>query len=245
MLIGMGGIFEFQRWLYSAAIEALNGLRTAGLAGLPGLIGAAFGFGMVTLRRSPATASRCSPLTMPAMDDCRSARVQHDFDSYTYRVRRRARSRWFRHSATDDRRGRPCPGAGVCEPGADRAVGLRLLWRAFRPHSHNHNRSGAALAVVTGMVPCPLTTFIMTYAVANGVVAAGLILSGTFAAGMVVTVAAFPLLTVLLRTRLLPMMAQSEGWRQKIGHLLEVTAAIAVIALGLWPLLQGRLLAGI
>ena len=38
---------ELQRWLYASAIGALNGLRTAGLTGLPPLIAAAFGFGML------------------------------------------------------------------------------------------------------------------------------------------------------------------------------------------------------
>ncbi|MCK1414846.1 hypothetical protein IVB55_18070 [Bradyrhizobium sp. CW4] len=40
-------IFELQRWLYSGAVEALNGLRDAGIAGVPALIGTAFGFGML------------------------------------------------------------------------------------------------------------------------------------------------------------------------------------------------------
>lgn len=245
MLIGMGGIFELQRLLYSAAIEALNGLRTAGLAGLPGLIGAAFGFGMV---HALLPGHGKSVLASYYAGD---GRFLGALGSSTILILTHVGSAVVLVLGGFVILQRTIAGAGRA-PALEYAsqaliglVGLWLLWRAFRPHSHNHNRSGAALAVVTGMVPCPLTTFIMTYAVANGVVAAGLILSGTFAAGMVVTVAAFPLLTVLLRTRLLPVMAQTEGWRQKIGHLLEVTAAIAVIALGLWPLLQGRLLAGI
>jgi nickel/cobalt transporter (NicO) family protein len=118
------------------------------------------------------------------------------------------------------------------------AVGLWMLWRAFRPHDHDHERSGPVLALVAGLVPCPLTTFIMTYAVANGLVVSGLILSGTFGIGMVATVAIFPLLAVLFRTRLLPVMARTETVRRRIGHLLEVGAALAVIFLGLWPLLR-------
>jgi nickel/cobalt exporter len=47
MLMIMGTIFELQRWLYTGALEALNAMRTAGVAGLPALIGAAFGFGML------------------------------------------------------------------------------------------------------------------------------------------------------------------------------------------------------
>ena len=52
MLMIMGTIFELQRWLYTGALEALNAMRTAGVAGLPALIGAAFGFGMLHATRS-------------------------------------------------------------------------------------------------------------------------------------------------------------------------------------------------
>ena len=43
----MGSTFELQRWLYAGAIDALHGLRMAGLGGLPVLVTAAFGFGML------------------------------------------------------------------------------------------------------------------------------------------------------------------------------------------------------
>jgi nickel/cobalt transporter (NicO) family protein len=116
-------------------------------------------------------------------------------------------------------------------------IGLSLLWRALHPSSHRHAGSGIALGFVTGLVPCPLTTFIMSYAAAKNLIGAGLILSGTFAIGMIATVAAFPLVAVLLRTRLLPLMARTEGLRFWIGRGLEFVAALAVILLGLWPIL--------
>jgi ABC-type nickel/cobalt efflux system permease component RcnA len=84
----------------------------------------------------------------------------------------------------------------------------------------------------------PLTTFIMTYAVVHGIVAAGLVLSATFAAGMIVTVATFPALTVHFRTKLLPLMARTESLRARTGHVLEFTAAFGVIVLGFWPLIR-------
>ncbi|MFG1260998.1 hypothetical protein V5F79_27295 [Xanthobacter flavus] len=43
----MGTILDLQRWLYGGALDALNALRTVGVGGLPVLIGAAFGFGML------------------------------------------------------------------------------------------------------------------------------------------------------------------------------------------------------
>lgn len=113
--------------------------------------------------------------------------------------------------------------------------GLWLLYRALRPHSHDAGHSGLALAVVAGLVPCPLTTFIMTYAAANGAVVAGLVLSGTFAAGMIVTVAAFPLLAVMLRTRAVPSVLPHQ-WRHGAVRMLEIAAALAVTATGGWQM---------
>src|SRR5712692_165491 len=46
------------------------------------------------------------------------------------------------------------------------AIGIWLLLRALR-HSHAHAEAESrTLAFATGMVPCPLTTFIMVYATA-------------------------------------------------------------------------------
>jgi ABC-type nickel/cobalt efflux system permease component RcnA len=45
-------------------------------------------------------------------------------------------------------------------------IGAFLLWRSTRDEHHMHERDGRTLAFVTGMIPCPLTTFIMSYALA-------------------------------------------------------------------------------
>jgi nickel/cobalt exporter len=233
----MRTIFELQRWLYAGAVDALNALRTVGLAGLPALIGAAFGFGML---HALLPGHGKSILTSYYAGD---GRFLGALGSSTILIVTHVGSAVVIVLSGFAILQQTIGGAGRA-PALEHAsqflivlVGLWLLWRAFRPHSHDHDRSGPALAFVTGLIPCPLTTFIMTYAVANGLVVSGLILAGTFAAGMVVTVATFPLLAVLLRTRLLPMMTRTEIWRGRIGHGLEIGAALAVMLLGLWPLL--------
>jgi hypothetical protein len=40
------------------------------------------------------------------------------------------------------------------------AIGLWLLFRALRSHDHEHATDGRVLAFATGLVPCPLITFI-------------------------------------------------------------------------------------
>jgi nickel/cobalt exporter len=54
-------------------------------------------------------------------------------------------------------------------------IGAFLLWRSLRgSHAAQTEDSGKTLAFVTGLIPCPLTTFIMSYALARGLLAAGL-----------------------------------------------------------------------
>jgi hypothetical protein len=68
-------------------------------------------------------------------------------------------------------------------------------------------------------------------------VGAGLILSRTFAVGMIVTVAAFPLLAVGLWTWALPAaLAFSPQWRHGAVRTLEVAAALAIMAVGGWQM---------
>jgi len=119
-------------------------------------------------------------------------------------------------------------------------IGLWLLSGALRHrHHHSDNRNGLALAFATGLVPCPLTTFIMVYAVSNGAIAAGLILSGSMALGMVTTIAAFAVAAVLFRDRFFHFLALTTGVRERVGQAMELIGATAIFGFGLW-LLLGR-----
>src|SRR5262249_32069731 len=54
------------------------------------------------------------------------------------------------------------------------AVGIWLFVVAIRHDHGDSQRKGGILAFVTGLIPCPLTTFIMVYAAANGAILIGL-----------------------------------------------------------------------
>ena len=66
-------------------------------------------------------------------------------------------------------------------------IGAYLLWAAFN-HRNDDRNKGRTLALATGMIPCPLTTFVLTYALAKGVLASGLLVTAAMAAGMVITI---------------------------------------------------------
>lgn len=113
-------------------------------------------------------------------------------------------------------------------------IGVWLFVRALRqPHNH-HEADSRVLAFATGLVPCPLTTFIMVYAVANGSVGAGLLMALALALGMIATIFLFVGCTIMLRERTLRFLAHSAPTRERLGRMLEAASAAAVIAFGLW-----------
>ena len=110
-------------------------------------------------------------------------------------------------------------------------IGAYLLWAAFN-HRNDDRNKGRTLALATGMIPCPLTTFVLTYALAKGVLASGLLVTAAMAAGMVITIGGVALAAALARERLLGLLARSEGWRHHVGLGLEVGSAALVLLLG-------------
>ncbi|UYN96429.1 MAG: sulfite exporter TauE/SafE family protein [Enhydrobacter sp.] len=56
-------------------------------------------------------------------------------------------------------------------------IGLWMLWRASRRANHAHGvGEGAAVGFMAGLIPCPLTLFVMTFAITRGVPEAGIAL---------------------------------------------------------------------
>lgn len=124
-------------------------------------------------------------------------------------------------------------------------IGAYLLWRALSGHAQGDDRrvrtgNGRALAFVTGLVPCPLTTFIMSYALARGLLGAGLAVTAAMAAGMVFTIAAVAVLATVSRTRLMSVFARTKAIRAWLGRGLETGGAALVLLFGLWVVLGAR-----
>jgi nickel/cobalt transporter (NicO) family protein len=116
-------------------------------------------------------------------------------------------------------------------------MGSWLLWRAVRRQGGISldapaTREGA-LPYFAGMSPCPLTTIIMVVALANGMVALGLLVSLSMALGMIVTVSLFALAVILCRRWLLELLRRHAAQVERIARGLEVLGAAAVTVIGL------------
>jgi len=123
--------------------------------------------------------------------------------------------------------------------GAIALIGAGMLvgeWRRLRggsgghhhDHDHHHgHRHGAThrglLAVAAGFVPCSGAILILTFAIANGILASGLMMVVAIALGMALTLAGLGLASMLVRHQVVFRLANRSGatrWLGLLGPLL-------------------------
>ena len=89
------------------------------------------------------------------------------------------------------------------------------------------------------MIPCPLTTFVMSYALSRGMIGAGLTVTAAMALGMIATIGGIALAAAFARDRLMSLLAKTEGWRDRVGlFVLEIGSSILVVAFGALTLIN-------
>jgi ABC-type nickel/cobalt efflux system permease component RcnA len=118
--------------------------------------------------------------------------------------------------------------------GAIGVIGLWMIWRGLSGSAASHtHHEGAAFGFMAGLIPCPLTLFIMTYAAARGVTAAGLIFALLMLAGVALTLVATALLALLFRTVFIRLFEKNGALLTIVSHGLEVLAGTSMLALAL------------
>jgi ABC-type nickel/cobalt efflux system permease component RcnA len=88
------------------------------------------------------------------------------------------------------------------------------------------------------MIPCPLTTFIMSYALARGLLGAGLAVTAAMALGMIATIGGIALAAAFARDRFMGLLARTESWRHRVGRLFEVGGSVMVLMFGVWMMIR-------
>jgi len=119
------------------------------------------------------------------------------------------------------------------------AAGLWLLFRALAglresraEVSHSHGLSSGILPFAIGLLPCPMTMLIMTYALAHATLMAGLVLTLVLALGIAATIALVGTGGLLVRRGLFAAV-DPEGRRyvRAIG-ILEALSSVAIVVIG-------------
>lgn len=129
-------------------------------------------------------------------------------------------------------------------------IGGFLAFRAFYSHAHDEpdggvqggaRPNGRSLAVAAGFIPCPLTTFILFYAVAHGRIPAGIAAVVAMLGGIAVTLIIFAISAVLLRERFGQLLAQTTLARGRLGFAVEILSALLITAIGAISLMRAVL----
>ena len=121
-------------------------------------------------------------------------------------------------------------------------IGAFLLWRSVYSGHHEHTGDGKKLAFVIGLIPCPLTTFVMSYTLARGMVVAGIAVVLAMAVGMICTIGGVALSAAFARNRFLGLLASTESWRHHAGMALAIGGSVMVLVFGLWMMLRSLVL---
>lgn len=119
-------------------------------------------------------------------------------------------------------------------------IGAWLLVRALREarranaptHAHRHGLSRGLLPFAIGLLPCPMTMLILTYAVANASLVAGLVLAGVLGVGIAGTIALVGSLGMLIRRGAFAVL-DPAGRRYALAlNAFQILSCVAIVLLG-------------
>lgn len=113
--------------------------------------------------------------------------------------------------------------------------GLCMLWRAWR-HPQLASHEGSAVGFLAGLIPCPLTLFVMSLSMARGVPGAGLMFAAAMMIGVALTLSAVALAAVAFRHQLLRA-AGGMGWSRNM-RVMEGACGLLLIAISAYELLR-------
>jgi len=124
----------------------------------------------------------------------------------------------------------------LCEHG-HHGHGLKRDHDHEQGHDHDRERGQERarqgfLSIAVGMVPCTGATLVMFYALANGIIAAGVVMVVGIGLGMAVAMAVIGITTILARRAALARLTVSSGDGGRIGGALQLAASLAIILLG-------------
>ena len=128
-------------------------------------------------------------------------------------------------------------------PGAELEIDAGLRQQPYRAQieSDGHragNRERGPELYAASEECWQLTTFVMSYALARGMIGAGLTVTAAMALGMIATIGGIALAATFARDRFMSLLAKTEAWRGRAGFVLEIGSSILVVAFGAWTLIS-------
>ncbi|ANK89281.1 MULTISPECIES: HoxN/HupN/NixA family nickel/cobalt transporter [unclassified Rhizobium] len=124
------------------------------------------------------------------------------------------------------------PALEVVSRGLLGVIGLWMVLTALLRHSHSHAEGeGLLMGFAAGLVPCPLTLFVMTFAMIHQVVVTGLLFAATMMMGVALTLSAVALLAVVFRDRISYLMRRHPQLLASVSRAMAGLAGLVLVAI--------------
>lgn len=111
-------------------------------------------------------------------------------------------------------------------------IGLWMLWQGLRGTGHAHGH-GVAAGFAAGLIPCPLTLFVMTFAITRGVPEAGVAFAAVMMIGVALVLGTVALAAVLFRQQLLRLLAMRPRAVDIVTRAIQIIAGLILVAVAL------------
>ena len=116
-------------------------------------------------------------------------------------------------------------------------IGIWLILRALRRRSHFHGE-GLSVGFIAGLVPCPLTLFIMTYASSRGIPEAGLAFALAMLIGVGAVLSVVALGAVFARHALAEVFSRHQSALASVSQGVDLIAGVLLIAIAVQELMR-------
>lgn len=111
-------------------------------------------------------------------------------------------------------------------------IGLWMLWQAFRG-THDHvGPEGSAMGFTAGLIPCPLTLFVMIFAISRGVPEAGMAFAVTMMTGVAATLSAVALAAVFFRQQLIRLLETRPQVVTAVTRAIQIVVGLVLVLVG-------------
>ena len=111
-------------------------------------------------------------------------------------------------------------------------IGVWMIFRALSRHKRqHHSREGLMVGVTAGLIPCPLTLFVMNFAVIQHVTVVGVLFAISMMVGIGITLSVVAMLAVVFRGRLAALISGRPGLLETTSRVLEVLVGLILMVI--------------